>query len=132
MRWTLPLLAALASGLIACGERNFDAPDAVAALNDAGADLALGEPLPDVAEGTEVTTLSFANEEPVAPGAEGSAGAIVILDGTEQARAEFERCESAVSFVCYRLANAVLRFSDISPLRQQQLAVALGSVQSGG
>jgi len=127
------ILLSLATALLisSCGgERSFDAEEAVAELNTAGASLALGDPLTSSETVGEVTTVTFTGGEGPIDGDAHGAGAIVILDDTETARAEFARCESAVSFVCFRAANAVLRFSQISPSEQTQISAALQALES--
>jgi hypothetical protein len=135
MAWRAPsaavaalVVAALASG---CGEEQFDAAGLVDRLNAAGAQLQLGEPLSST-EGTTVTAINFAEAggEPVA-GDEHTEGAVVVLDDAEAASAEFTRCESAVDFVCFRAANAVLRFSGITPDEQARLTEAVSSLETG-
>ncbi|HKJ35757.1 MAG TPA: hypothetical protein VKA36_04245, partial [Solirubrobacterales bacterium] len=76
------MLLSLATALLIAGcggERNFDAEEAVAELNAAGASLALGDPLTSSETVGEVTTLAFTGGEEAGAGAQG-AGAIVILD----------------------------------------------------
>lgn len=119
--------AALVSG---CGEEQFDAAGLVDGLNEAGAGLELGEPLSST-EGTAVTAVGFAEAGNGAAGdAERADGAIVILGDSEAAEAEFTRCENAVDFVCFRAANAVLRFAGISPEEQTRLTAAFSSLET--
>lgn len=127
------LPAVIAAGLLllaACGsgERDFDAATLIAELNGAGAGLELGPPLESGGSGTEVTvvTLSDAGRS----GATQTSGAIVILGDAAEAEAEFDRCESALSFVCFRAANAVLRFTGISAEQEQRISAALTSIQT--
>lgn len=133
--WTAGL--ALAVGLVlpvagcGSGERDFDAAGVVEELNQAGAGLELGEALPST-DDVEVTTLGFTEAGAGEIGHEHGAGAVVILDDAEAARAEFARCESAISFICFRAANAVLRFSEISAAEQERIATALRSLENVG
>lgn len=132
----LPVAVAIlaAAGLAAgCGERDFDAPDLVDELNAAGAGLELGEEI-SATEGTTVTTVNFAEAEGEEPHAGGdhehTEGAVVVLDDAEAASAEFTRCESAVDFICFRAANAVLRFAGITPEEQARMTAAVSSLET--
>jgi hypothetical protein len=116
---------ALAGSLLALscgGERSFEAEEIVAELNAAGTELELGDTLPNDQEGIEVRVIDFVG----APrGEEATAGTVVILSGADTAAEEFTRCQSAVSFVCFRAANAVLRFTNIRPRQEAQVSAAL-------
>lgn len=118
----LVALAALAAG--ACGEREFDADELVAELNAAGAELTLGPPLTGT-DGVTVTSVEIAGAGP------DTDGAIAILDDADAATSEFERCESAVDFTCFRAGNAVVRFSALSPEARATLTEAVRSLASG-
>jgi hypothetical protein len=116
-------------------ERTFDSETVVAELNDAGAGLVLGEPLPSTEESVEVTVINLApggasgaGSQP-ADGPGETAGAVVILVDAEAAEAEFVRCEQAVSFVCFRAANAVLRFTGLGPAAQQRMTSAVLAIE---
>lgn len=121
---------ALAGSLLALscgGERNFDAEEIVAELNAAGTELELGETLPNDQEGIEVRVIDFVG----APqGDEATAGTVVILSGADTAAEEFARCQSAVSFVCFRAANAVLRFTNIRPEQEAQVSASLERIET--
>lgn len=118
-------------GLGGCGsdEREFDAETVVAELNDAGAELALGAPLVSADEDVEVRVVELG--DPDDPLATGGTGSLVIVDDSEAGRAEFVRCDSSVSLICFRAANAVLRFEQITPEEQQRVAAAITALQSG-
>jgi hypothetical protein len=122
--------AALLGGALALagcgsGEREFDAETVISELNEAGAGLALGQALPAGTEGTEVTVISFDGDSEPSDEDHGGSGAVVILDDAEIAQTEFRRCETAVTFLCFRAANAVLRFDDISAPEREQVTGAL-------
>jgi hypothetical protein len=59
-------------------------------------------------------------------------GVVLILDGTDAARQEYARCESAISFICFRAANAVLRFSSITPAEQRRITAAVAALETTG
>jgi hypothetical protein len=119
---SVSLLALLA--LAGCSdERSFDAETLVAELNDAGAGLVLGKALPSTEESVEVRVVDFATGS-------GSAGAVVILADADAAQAEFVRCEGATAFVCFRAANAVLRFSELDPAGQRRMTSAVLAIEN--
>lgn len=124
----LRLASASLLGLLALAgcsdERSFDAETLVAELNDAGAGLVLGKALPSTEASVEVRVVDFA------AGGGGSAGAVVILADAEAAQAEFVRCEGATAFVCFRAANAVLRFSELDPAGQQRMTSAVLAIEN--
>lgn len=127
------VLAATVAVLVisGCG-REFEAEEVIAELNERGTDLTLGEALPDTEPGVELTVVAFADDAQPLDGHSHGTGAVAILDDEEAAEAEFARCESAISFVCFRAGNAVLRFSSISPPEQQQLTSALEALRDEG
>lgn len=133
-RKLLVVVALLALALGACGgDRTFDDEELITELNAAGAELALGETLTETDEGVPVRTVSFLTPsgEPPVPGEAGhGAGNMVLLDGEEEARAEFERCEATATLVCYRIANAVLRFLTITETEKARLNSAVAALQS--
>lgn len=118
------------------GERELDAEQAVEELNQGGARLELGASLQTAAEGPEVRVISFddgsggASPE-AASGREPGSGALVVLDDVEAAEAEFRRCEGAVSFICFRAANTVLRFEGLSPEEQARITASLQALDEG-
>jgi hypothetical protein len=157
--WTRALLvaaltictAAVAAG---CGgERQFEPSEFVAEANGAGAGLLLGEALTSNEEDREVRTVSFAEEESGAHGEdahgeveasepdagtagahehEHGAGSLVAFADVDAARTEYERCGGAVSLICFRAANVVLRFEGIEPADRQRLEAALVEISDSG
>ena len=125
------LLAALA--LSGCGEKTYSPEEVVTELNAAGAGLVIGQPLTGGTEqDAEIVTVTFAEEgEPEAGVIDAhGAGAIVVVENAELAGQEFDRCEKAVDFTCFRVANAVLRFTGISPDEQAELTAAIRSLET--
>jgi hypothetical protein len=114
-----------AGGLAACGDdTTFTAEELVAEVNANGAGVRLGEPLTTSQEDLELYALRLAGggAPGVAAGDPGSApvdahggGTLTITSSDDAALAEYERCESAASLVCYRAANAVLIFEGAVP-----------------
>jgi hypothetical protein len=109
-----PALAA--ASLVAgtgCGETTFDAQGFIDEANSKGAGLELGEPLASEREGIELFVIeikpsSATGEVGHARGGQHSGGSMVVTEDSEAAEQEFQRCEGAVTIVCYRAANVVL------------------------
>jgi len=116
-----PLVAASIATVVltasACGETTFDAPGFIEEANSNGAELRLGDELLVTAEDREVFAVELA--EPGEPGAEEGdghgGGSLTVTADADAALAELERCEGAVSLLCYRAANVVIAFEDVIP-----------------
>jgi hypothetical protein len=135
----LACAALLAGSVTGCGdETTFTADELVTEVNDRGAGIRLGEPLTTSQEDVELYALRLAGGGAVPglpPGDAGSAptdvhggGTLTITEDDDAALAEYERCESAVSLVCFRAANAVLIFEGAVP--NQDLARIESAVRS--
>jgi hypothetical protein len=124
-------LAVAAAAAAGCGsEREFDEASVTEALNEAGAGLVLGEPLPVSTEGIEVHQVSLGHPGAV-PSGDGHThgdGALIVLDDSAAAEEEFARCQSALDFTCFRAANVVLRFTGMSPVDQQLLSDSVSAI----
>lgn len=62
--------------------------------------------------------------------AHGSGGSLIVAPDEEEAFAEYERCETALSLLCYRAANVVLRIEELAPddrRRMDHAFIALGA-----
>lgn len=101
--------------LAACGEREFDAHEFVAEANANGAGLELGDPLLSSRDETkiyavEVKPTAATGETGDAAGGnhEHTGGSLIVAPDVEAGEEEYERCEGAVTIVCYRAANVVL------------------------
>jgi hypothetical protein len=123
---TLACAALLAATLTACGdETTFTADELVAEVNERGAQIRLGEQLTSSQEDVEIYALRLAgtsaaagvpsDDAASAPVDVHGGGTLTITESDDAALAEYERCESAVSLVCYRAANAVLIFEGAVP-----------------
>jgi hypothetical protein len=119
--------AALLTGpLTGCGdETTFTAEELVAEVNARGAGVRLGEPLTTTQEDLELYALRLAGTGAapgLPPGDAGSApvdvhggGTLTIAQDDDAALAEYERCESAVTLICFRAANTVLALEGAVP-----------------
>jgi hypothetical protein len=113
--------------LVACGgDRNFEASEFVEEANEHGAGMELGEPLSAGETGNEVYAVELASSATQVHGG----GSLVVADDVEAGQAEFARCESAASLVCYRAANVVLRLEEVDPEQQSQLDEAFSALGS--
>lgn len=128
----LLLAAALTSP--ACGdEKTFDAEEFVREANEAGAGFELGEPLSTSDEGAELYALrieeagSATRPAPGDPELHGG-GSLKVTESADAARKEFERCEEAVSLVCYRAANIAVYFDGITPEQQSRVGQAFQAI----
>ena len=132
----LPALAAAIFALTGCGgEREFSAEELVEEANSNGAGLVLGEPLESTRENAEIRTLTFedagADDEGEEPGHAHGGGTLTIAADADAGLAEYERCERAVSLVCFRASNAVILFDGgIEPEHRAALEGALRAMAS--
>jgi hypothetical protein len=119
----LATAVALASG---CGGGDtFDAEEFVAAVNEEGANLVLGDELHTEQPEVETYQVRFARVAtgqdeaqegaPSAADAHG-AGSLIVTPDEETAQAEYDRCEAALSFTCFRAANVALFMTGTIPL----------------
>lgn len=131
-RWAAAALTLALAAITGCsGGQTYDAEGVVSDLNSVGAGLVLGESLPNTEEDIEVRVVNFDGAASADPHVEGTAGAVVILGDDDKARAEFARCESAISFICFRAANTVLRFSGLDRAQLRKLAASLAAIEEG-
>ena len=113
------------------GSREFTASQLVGELNDNGAPLQLEGPLHSEQESVEVYELSISTLDPPTAGGHAESGATVIIADDEGiATTEFERCESAVSLICFRIANGVLILSDDEPATLSKIEAAVQAMES--
>ena len=134
-----------------CGQgKVFTAEEFVAEANRNGAGLELGGPL--ISPGPDRDVYALEVEEADRPGAgreepdhaeepeseasddgheHGSGGSLTVTEDSDAGRTEFERCDSAVSLLCYRAANMVVAFENTLPVelqnRVEEAIVAMGS-----
>jgi hypothetical protein len=127
-------LLALLVAWSGCGERTFEAEEFVAEANGHDAGLVLGPPLSSSREDAELRTLSFAGTGAAPAPAAGDVhggGSLTVLGDDEEALAEYERCESSVSLICFRAANVVLIFEgDLAPADLRRVERALRALAS--
>ena len=111
----LAALALIAVPLAGCGEREFDAREFVAEANANGAGLELGEPLLSSRDETEIYAVEVKPTAATGETGDGAprhlehaGGSLIVAPDVEAGEEEYERCEGAVTIVCYRAANVVL------------------------
>jgi hypothetical protein len=115
------LACAAALALAGCGDDELDAAERVAALNEHGAGLELGEALRSQRDGYDIRALAVGDV---------LGGSITIAPDDETAVDEYERCQAAGALVCFRTANAVLIFED--ELEPQDLARIESAIRAAG
>lgn len=130
------LIFATLAGGCAGGEEVFTAEELIASINAHGAAVALGPVLTTSDQGVEVQSVTLAESDPgSAPaGFEGDAhggGAVLVLGDSEAARIEVERCQASLSLICFRAANAVLRFEGLFPAEQARITEAFQALAEG-
>jgi hypothetical protein len=136
-------LALAVLGVAACGsdERTFTAQEFVDEVEARGVTLELGRPLSTADPDTELYEVEVVRaEEGDRPepehgaaelGHEHSGGSLRVTEGADEAEEEFERCEAAVSLLCFRAANVVLVFEqEADPGSLAELTVALSGLES--
>lgn len=125
-RLVLPCALA-AAALAACGgDRTFEAQEFIDEANAQGAGLELGEELSSSGTDTEVFSVALASSATQVSGG----GSLAVAEDAEGGEAEFARCESAATLVCYRAANVVLRLEEVSPEQRAQLDEAFTKLES--
>jgi hypothetical protein len=133
-----PLLLALAAlALVGCGqgERVFSAHELIDEANANGAGLELGAALETSREGAEVKEVTFVRAaEPHAEEIgehEHGGGTLTITTDADAGLAEYERCRSAATLLCFRASNAVLFFeAGLDPADRTRLEHALRAMAS--
>jgi len=130
--------AVIGLGLVAgCGgEQEFDGREFVDRANQSGAGIVLGEPLVSARDDVEVYELEFTDGS--ATGGDGDAehghedggGSMAVAADAGAAKAEYQRCEEAVSLVCYRAANVTLFLEALDPAEQARIDRAIRDLAS--
>jgi len=127
---TLALLLVLAG----CGasEGTFTAEQFVAEANARGAGLVLGPPLETDRAETTIYELSLEESDNGAAGGEThGGGSLTVLPDAEAGLAEYERCETSASLICFRAANVAVIFDgNIAPDEISRLKQALRAMAS--
>ncbi|MFN8152187.1 MAG: hypothetical protein U0R24_13820 [Solirubrobacterales bacterium] len=120
------------------GEKEFTPESFIDAMNDNGATLELGPVLTTNPDGIEVHEVSFASVAPSATGegeeteGENGAASLLVFDGADDARDEFERCNAAPALTCFRAANAVLRVENLQPSDRARITTAIQGLAEEG
>jgi hypothetical protein len=142
MRRWIPAFTAIfatAGALAGCGSdpTTFTAEEFVAEMNERGAGLVLGEPLLSAGGAGEVYELELAESGATgATGPEGVEGehvgaSVTVLEDPDAGLAEYERCESAATLLCFRVANVVMIFEGaLLPADLERLESAVRAMES--
>lgn len=124
------VVALLAAGCGGGGEEVYTAEEFVESINAHGASVTLGPVLTTNSDGVEIlsVTLSELAAQPASAGVEGDnhgSGAVIVLEDSAEANAEFERCQGSLSLICFRAANSVLRFEGLFPAEQERITSSI-------
>lgn len=133
-RRLLTVICAAGVLVAGCGERTFGEEEFIEEANNVGAGLTLGVILSENEQGVPVRAIELipaGASRPLRPGEDAGGGTMLVLEGSDVAREEFERCEGAVTLTCYRAANVVLRFDEIDPTQRQRVSTAIAALESG-
>jgi len=131
------LIAAVAALAVAgCGEKRFSAEEFVDAVNDQGAELALGERISSTASGDPIMAVEFApvagsDPNPQLHTGQGS-GSLIVASDAGSAGAEFARCEGAADLTCFRAANVVLEFEGMDAADRARVSGAISALATEG
>lgn len=116
------------------------AQEFVERANESGAGLELAEQLSSGSATVEVWAVELAEEETAHPedsdaapeddhGHGHGAGSLAVSESTEVAQAELARCENAVTLVCFRAGNVVLRLEDPGPEEVDRMTAAVRAME---
>jgi hypothetical protein len=138
-RLVLSALTGLA--IVACGssERTFTAQEFVEELDARGATLELGQKLSTDDPDAELYAVENPEEKhgggheseqaEEEHGHAHSGGSLRVTESASRAEEEFQRCEGAVTLLCYRAANVVLVFEqEADPEFLGRLTVAISAL----
>lgn len=130
------LIAALAALVTGCGEKQFSAAGFVAAANEQGAELALGEQISSTGAGEPIMAVRFAaaagsDPNPQLHTGHGS-GSLIVAADADSAGAEFDRCEGSAGLTCFRAANIVLEFEGMDAADRARVSGAVAALASQG
>jgi hypothetical protein len=123
---------AMAAALAGCGTPYDDAQSFVDAANAEGAGFQLGPTLSTNDPGHEVYALTLKGGPGLGDEAdeEGQAhlggGSLTVTESEDDAIAEYEECESAVSLLCYRAGNvAIILEGEVGPAQRERVDEAI-------
>jgi hypothetical protein len=136
-RSILALLATVAAlSLTGCGTAYDDAQSFVDAANAEGADFELGPSLSTTNPEHQIYAIELEGgpdrAEMREPGqAHLGGGSVTVTEGEDEARLEYEECESAVSLLCYRAGNVALVLEDeVAPAERARVDAAISALAS--
>lgn len=132
----LGTIAAVAAvlALAGCGAAYDDARSFVDAANAEGAGLELGPSLPSSNPENRIYALEIegaadANEAREPGQAHLGGGSMTVTPGEDEARAEYEECESAASLLCYRAGNvALILEGEVGPEERARIDAAIAAL----
>ena len=111
--------------------REFTASELVDELDAKGAPFQLEGPLVTDQESIDVYELSTSTaSSPTAHGHGGGGATLTIAEDEDKAETEFQRCESSLTLVCFRISNGVLQLSDDDPGLLAEVEAAVRAMAS--
>jgi hypothetical protein len=116
------------------GERTFDTEDFVEEINARGAQLELGPVLTTRSDGVEIHVLDFSGDSSDSQlhSPETGSATMLVMDDSAAAQAEFARCDSSATLTCFRAANVVLRFKEMSAADRARIFGAVEGIATPG
>lgn len=137
MRLQLALAGAGALlALAGCGAAYDDAQSFVDAANEEGAGFELGPTLSSTNPENKIYALEIKGaadpREAREPGqASLGGGSVTVTPGDDEAKAEYDQCEAAVSLLCYRAGNVALVLEgEIGPEERARVDAAISALAS--
>lgn len=136
-RSILALLApVVALALTGCGTAYDDAQSFVDAVNAEGAGLELGPSLSTSNPEHQIYAIELEggrDKEEMREGGQAylGGGSVTVTAGEDEARREYEECETAVSLLCYRAGNVALMLEDeVGPAERDRIDAAISALAS--
>ena len=131
------LLPALALAFAGCGGTAYDdAQSFVEAANAEGAGFELGPSLSTSNPEHQIYAIELEGgqdkeEMREAGQAHLGGGSVTVTSGEDEARLEYEECESAVSLLCYRAGNVALVLEgEVAPAERARVDAAISALAS--
>lgn len=134
--WPAAVALAVVLALAGCGAAYDDAQSFVDAANAEGAGFELGPSLSSNDPEHRIYALEIEGaEQPSEAREPGQAslggGSITVTPGEDEARAEYDQCEAAVSLLCYRAGNVALALEgEIGPAERARVDAAISALAS--
>lgn len=112
------------------GERTFDTEGFLEEINAQGAQLELGPVLTTRSDGVDIHVLGFSGGSPDSQlhSSDTGSATMLVMDDSAAAQEEFDRCNSSATLTCFRAANVVLRFEEMSAADRARIVGAVEGI----